>query len=79
MLGPDGLVVAGGNGETGWSDVYLGDKTDRNSGSNTRYRIEVEDSETNTGVARNYKLHCQSGSGHTLGDLIRYQAAGGSF
>jgi hypothetical protein len=79
MLGPDGLVVAGGNGETGWNDVYLGDKTDRNSGSNTRYRIEVEDSETNTGVARSYKLHCQSGSGHTLGDLIRYQAAGGSF
>jgi hypothetical protein len=79
MLGPDGLVVAGGNGLTGWNEIYLGDKTDRNGGSNTRYRIEVEDSEVNTGVARNYKLHCRSGSGHTLGDLVRYQAAGGSF
>ncbi|CAN5116148.1 hypothetical protein BH11PSE14_BH11PSE14_10890 [soil metagenome] len=72
LLDPNGLVLAGGNNVTGFGDVYLGDKAQRNGGSNTRYRIEVEDSETNTGAVRAYKLHCQSGSGHTLGDLIRY-------
>ena len=79
MLDQDGLVIAGGDNVTGWSDVYLGDKTDRNSGANTRYTIEVEDSQTNTGSVRAYKLHCQSGSGHTLGDIIRYKEAIGRF
>ena len=79
MLDQDGLVVAGGNNITGFPEVYLGDKTDRNGGSNTRYRIEVEDSGVNTGALRAYKLHCQSGSGHTLGDLIKYQVAGDLF
>ena len=79
MLDQDGLVVAGGNNITGFPAIYLGDKTDRNGGSNTRYRIEVEDSGVNTGASRSYKLHCQSGSGHTLGDLIKYQVAGDLF
>ena len=79
MLDQDGLVVAGGNNITGFPYIYLGDKTDRNFGSNTRYRIEVEDSGVNTGASRSYKLHCQSGSGHTMGDLIKYQVAGDLF
>ncbi len=79
MLDTNGLLVAGGNNSTGFGEVYLGDKTDRNSGANTRYRIEIEDSETNTGSTRPYKLHCQSGSGHSLGDIIRYQEAIGRF
>jgi hypothetical protein len=73
MLDQDGLVVAGGDLSTGWSDTYLGDKNDRNGGSNTRYTIEVESNEQNTGAVRSYKLHCRSGSGHSLGDIIRYK------
>ena len=73
LLDPDGVVVAGGDNITGWSDVFLGDKTERNGGANTRYTVEVEDSQVNTGAVRAYKLHCRSGSGHTLGDLIRYK------
>jgi hypothetical protein len=79
LVGPSGLLIAGGDGQTGFSEVYLGDKTDRNGGSNTRYRIEVEDGEQNSGVARPYRLHCQSGSGHTMGDIIRYQEAADRF
>jgi hypothetical protein len=75
LVGPDGLTIAGGDGLTGFGKVYLGDKTDRNGGSNTRYRIEVEDGEQNSGALRSYRLHCQSGSGHTMGDIIRYQEA----
>ena len=73
MLDQNGQVLVGGQDVTGWADYYLGDKTDRNGGANTRYTIEVEDAETNSGAVRPYKLHCQSGSGHTLGDIIRYQ------
>ena len=79
MLDQNGVVIAGGNNVTGWSEVYLGDKTTRNSGANSRYTIEVEDSQVNTASLRAYKLHCQSGSGHTLGDIIRYQEATGRF
>ena len=79
LLDPDGVVVAGGDNITGWSDVFLGDKTERNGGANTRYTVEVEDSQVNTGAVRAYKLHCRSGSGHTLGDLIRYKESIGRF
>ena len=79
LLDPDGVVVAGGDNITGWSDVFLGDKTERNGGANTRYTVEVEDSQVNTGAVRAYKLHCRSGSGHTLGDLIRYKEWSGRF
>ena len=79
LLDPDGVVVAGGDNITGWSDVFLGDKTERNGGANTRYTVEVEDSQVNTGAVRAYQLHCRSGSGHTLGDLIRYKEAAGRF
>ena len=73
MLNQDGQAMVGGTGSTGWTRYYLGDKTDRNDGSNTRYTIEVESNGSNTGAVRSYKLHCQSGSGHSLGDLIRYK------
>ena len=79
LLDPDGVVVAGGDNITGWSDVFLGDKTERNGGANPRYTVEVEDSQVNTGAVRAYKLHCRSGSGHTLGDLIRYKESIGRF
>jgi hypothetical protein len=75
----DGATVAGGNNATGFAEVYLGDKQDRNDGANTRYTLQVESSGLNALVARPYRLHCQSGSGHTLGDIIRYQSAGVSF
>jgi hypothetical protein len=75
LVGQNGQTIAGGDGATGFSEVYLGDKTDRNGGANGRYRIEVEDGEQNSAAVRSYRLHCQSGSGHTPGDLIRYQEA----
>lgn len=75
MLDQDGVIIAGGANVSGWAQLYLGDKTDRNGGSNTRYAIEVESNGQNTASLRPYKLHCQSGSGHTLGDLIRYKEA----
>jgi len=79
MLDEDGAVMVGGAQVTGWGDFFLGDKTERNNGANTRYTIEVESNGSNTGVVRNYQLHCRSGSGHTLGDLIRYQDAANRF
>ncbi len=69
-------TVAGGNNVQGFSRVYLGDKTERNNGTNARYTIEVEDSETNSTAVRPYQLHCQSGSGHTLGDIVKFNIPG---
>jgi hypothetical protein len=68
-------TLAGGAGVQGFSRIYMGDKTDRNNGTNARYTIEVESSTVNTTAVRPYKLHCQSGSGHTLGDIIRFNVA----
>ncbi|MDZ4325319.1 MAG: hypothetical protein U1A73_09935 [Pseudomonas sp.] len=79
LLNQDGQALAGGASETGWGDYYLGDKNDRNGGANTRYTIEVESNGLNTGAVRSYKLHCQSGSGHTLGDIIRYKETANRF
>jgi hypothetical protein len=72
-------VIAGGANSTGFGKIYLGDKADRNNGANTRYAIQVESNGSNEAANRPYRLHCQSGSGHTLGDLIRYQVAGHQF
>ena len=72
-------VIAGGANSTGFGKVYLGDKADRNNGANTRYAIQVESNGSNEAANRPYRLHCQSGSGHTLGDLVRYQVAGHQF
>jgi hypothetical protein len=79
LLDQDGQVLAGGNGATGFGEVFLGDKQDRNDGANTRYTLQVESSGVNTTAIRPYRLRCQSGSGHTLGDITRYHAAGTSF
>ena len=60
MLADDGVtVLAGGNDIQGFGVVYLGDKTDRGNGANTS-------------VDRPYSLRCHSGSGHSSGDLVRY-------
>jgi len=67
-------TMAGGANIQGFSRIYLGDKTDRNNGANARYTIEVESTAVNTAAVRPYKLHCQSGSGHTLGDIVKYNA-----
>ena len=67
--------LAGGAGIQGFTRIYLGDKSDRNNGANARYTIEVESSSVNTAAVRPYKLHCQSGSGHTLGDIVKFNTA----
>ena len=65
-------TLAGGANIQGFSRIYMGDKTDRNNGANARYTIEVESTAVNTAAVRPYKLHCQSGSGHTLGDIVKF-------
>ena len=76
MIGQDGAtVIAGGDESYGFGPVYLGDKADRNEGANTRYTIEVESTAVNHTSTRPYNLHCESGSGHTLGDIVRYKEA----
>lgn len=69
-----GSVLAGGNNVTGFDNFYLGDKPDQ-GGTNKAYHIQVESSETNEASARPYILHCQSGSGNTRGDTVRFDAA----
>jgi hypothetical protein len=79
MLDQDGALVAGGNMALGFGEVYLGDKGDRNDGANTRYLLEVESNGLNLTNERPYALHCQSGSGHSLGDMVRVNTAGTTF
>lgn len=73
------VVLAGGSDSTGWSRVYLGDKR-QHGGQNTRYLLQVEDSEQAgpTGTL-GYGVHCQSGSGHTAGDVISFQRTANEF
>ena len=77
LLDADGNLVAGGDNVIGFGEVYLGDKTDRNNGANGRYTIEVESTGTglNINTQRAYGIHCQSGSGHTVADMVRYHDA----
>ncbi|MBC7656283.1 MAG: hypothetical protein H7147_03800 [Frankiaceae bacterium] len=80
LVDQDGMtVIAGGNNSAGFGEVYLGDKTDRNDGANTRYSIQVESNGQNEFGDRPYRLHCQSGSGHSLGDIVRYNTPGVTF
>ena len=80
MLADDGTtVIAGGNDSTGWGETYLGDKSDRDNGVNSRYTIEVENNSLNNTVDIPYRLHCQSGSGSTMGDIIEWHASGEKF
>ena len=79
LIADDGVtVLAGGNDITGFGEIYLGDKSDRNAGSNSRYTVEVEYRQPWVSICPNcggmqYLLHCQSGSGHTLGEIVRYR------
>lgn len=73
MLADDGVtVIAGGNDIQGFGPIYLGDKADQGNGGNTRYTIEVESNGQNPLATRPYTLRCHSGSGHTSGDMIRF-------
>jgi hypothetical protein len=74
MLDDTGAVIVGGNDIIGFQTRYLGDKNDVGDGANTRYTIEVE-SAVPSAVLRDYGLHCESGNGHTRGDMIRYHDA----
>jgi hypothetical protein len=69
-----GSVLAGGNDVTGFGRYYLGDKR---ATSNTRYVIQVEGNESLDAPApgvRPYLIQCRSGSGHTPGDTVRFNA-----
>ena len=80
MLANDGTtVLGGGDDQQGFGEVYLGDKQDRNDGANTRYTIEVENNGLNFSAARPYYLRCRSGSGHSGGDMVRYQESADRF
>ena len=80
MVASDGVtVLTGGNNSTGFGEIYLGDKRSRNNGANTRYTIEVEANGSADATVKPYKLHCKSGSGHTSGDMVRYQDASDRF
>jgi hypothetical protein len=72
MLEADGVTtLAGGNNQTGFGKIYLGDKKQRNGGANSRYTIDVETTDpTDRALQTPYELRCQSGSGHTFGDMI---------
>lgn len=71
LLASDGItVIAGGDGVQGFSRVYLGDKADRDEGTNSRYTLEVESMQA-LGAPTPYQLRCRSGSGHSLGELLR--------
>jgi hypothetical protein len=52
--------------------VFIGDRANDNGGDG-RGVLEVESNEQNTAQVRPYKLHCRSGSGISLGDIIRYK------
>ena len=56
------------------STLQLGDKIQRGGGANTRYMLEVESNGLNEAAARPYMLHCASGSGTTLGDMVLVNA-----
>jgi hypothetical protein len=76
LVSENGLVViAGGTGAVSFGRTYLGDKTDRNQGANTRYRLEVEANGSNSGSSRAYGLRCESGSGHSEGEVVAYKQA----
>lgn len=71
---PGGAVIAGGNDVTGFGPLYLGDKR---GGVNTRYVLQVESNESVEApepAERTYQIRCQSGSGHTPGDTVRFNA-----
>jgi len=80
MLAGDGsTVLAGGDDLQGFGEYYLGDKQDRNNGANGRYSIEVENNGFGFANIRPYRLRCKSGSGHSGGDMVRFNDAADRF
>ena len=80
----DGGTAAGGNNSVlmpdpaQGDDFYFGDKIDGYK-ANMRVAIEVGSNGQNTAAARPYKLHCRTGSGSNLLDIIEYQVPGTTF
>jgi hypothetical protein len=76
----DESTGAGGNDSVMVPDVskgesvFSGDRAGDEDGDG-RAVIEVESNERNTLVTRPYKLHCRTGSGSSLVDIIRYKEA----
>ncbi|MCX7041128.1 MAG: hypothetical protein NT117_00255 [Gammaproteobacteria bacterium] len=73
--GGDNSVVIPDPGKGQGTIAYLGDKADLGDAMDGPAIVEVESNEQNVGSVRPYKLHCFTGSGSTLMDLIRYQEA----
>ena len=73
LLDEQGNMIAGGNGVVWLGGLQLGDKMARGNGANARYFLQVERSGDNAGAPVAYEIGCDSGSGHTPGDLVRYQ------
>lgn len=75
-----GNVIAGGNEALGFGPVYLGEKTDYANGMDSRYYLRVEDDEGfNAFKATEYRVHCLSGSGSSLGEIVVFKGAGDTF
>jgi hypothetical protein len=80
----DGSTAAGGNDSVVIPDpaqgdsLYFGDKINGYQ-ANMRVAIEVGSNGQNTAAARPYKLHCRTGSGSNLLDVIEYQVPGTTF
>ena len=73
-------MLAGGASVVGWDRIYLGDKRERAEGFNTQYFVQVEDNAAMGPLGTvDYGLRCWSGSGHTRGDMVRYQRAANDF
>ena len=75
MMDVQGNVIAGGNDATGFGEVFLGDKVERNNGASGRYYLQVEANGQNLAAARPYRIQCESGNGHTMLDLIESDVA----
>jgi hypothetical protein len=63
-------IIAGGNGVTGFGEIYLGDKLEQNTGRDTRYWLDVS-IENPVAEETRFFLHCRSGSGHSSPVTIR--------
>jgi hypothetical protein len=68
LYSPEGNLVAGGSGVTGFTNLYTGDKSQHGQpgvamGVNSKWLIDVQ--ATNVGASgRSYAIRCVSGSGH---------------
>jgi hypothetical protein len=76
VTGGDWQVIAGGDGVVGFTGLYLGDKSQRGFGFNTRYMLEIESNGQNEVADRPYLLSCRSGSGSTMAEMVLTGAPG---